>query len=101
MPLSRLKSTILLAALLLIRTGHAQTRLAAESGGSESSELTVRVTLPAALNAAKDYAAILLSKDQDKLKNLDERRKRRTTSPVLTFSLAMPKSIVRKLAGNN
>ncbi|GAA4018621.1 hypothetical protein GCM10022408_35530 [Hymenobacter fastidiosus] len=102
MPPTKLQSGILLATLLLIfRSGQAQTRPAPKAAEPTTSELTVRVTLPAALTAVKDYATIIVSKDQDKLKKIVERRKRKTENPVLTFSFSLPKTWVNKLAGNN
>jgi|GEM_PF-6987342 len=102
MPVNRLKSVISLVALLLIiRSAHAQSRPNPAPAESDNSELTVRVTLPAALTAIKDYTTILVSKDEDKLQNLAERRKQKSVSPVLTFSLSLPKSWVKKLAAND
>ena len=59
----------------------------------------MRVELPSALTAIKDYAAILLSKDQDKLQTLARRRKQRSAPPVVSFPVVVPKSWVRKLQG--
>ncbi|RYU76083.1 hypothetical protein [Hymenobacter persicinus] len=63
----------------------------------EKAELTVRVALPSALSAVRDYGKILFSKDQDKLQNLVNRRKRPTENMVLSFPVTVPRSWIRKL----
>ena len=94
----KLKPSILVGVLLLAaQSGLAQSRT--EPAKATGTAVTVRVELPSALTAIKDYAAILLSQDQDKLQALARRRKQRTQAPVMTFPVVVPKSWARKLQG--
>jgi hypothetical protein len=94
MSVTPLKAIILSVGLLALAHGsRAQSRPAEPA----TTDVNVRVTVPAAVVAFKDYAAILISKDQDKLKALAARRRRPTPTPVLTFSVALPRSLAKKL----
>ena len=92
----KLLPLILLAAALLLATpARAQSRPAPEA--SATTDVTVRMAVPTTLVALRDYTGILLSRDQDKLEALVNRRHRKTVAPVVTFSVALPKSWVKKL----
>ncbi|GAA3936736.1 hypothetical protein [Hymenobacter algoricola] len=95
-----LKTVILLATFLLGSQGsRAQSQRKSAPADNDISELNVRVILPSALDAIKDYTAILISQDQDKVKALTERGKKANETPTVMFSIPMPRSWVKKLNG--
>jgi hypothetical protein len=61
-------------------------------------QLTVRVALPTSVGLIKDYAGILFSKEEEKLKKLTTRRRPRTSNPTVVFTVPIPKNwVTRKL----
>ena len=98
MPLIKLPAAVILACgLLLPLPGRAQSRPGRP--GPQTTDVQVRIIVPPTLVAIKDYAAILLSKDQDRLRKLTDRRK--APAQEYTFPVALPKSWVRKLMAEN
>jgi hypothetical protein len=97
--MSSAKPLILCLSLLLpIARIHAQTPTSVKPTTSSHQELTVRVVLPTTVGLIGDYAEILLSKEEGKLKKLTTRRRPRTSNPTLVFSMPIPKNwITRKL----
>jgi hypothetical protein len=97
--MSSTKPLILCLALLLpIARIYAQTPTSVKPTTSSHQELTVRVVLPTTVGLIGDYAEILLSKEEGKLKKLTTRRRPRTSNPTLVFSVPIPKNwITRKL----
>jgi hypothetical protein len=91
---------LILCLALLLPTAHAraQTPTSVRPTTSPNQELTVRVVLPTTVGLIGDYAEILFSKEDDKLKKLTTRRRPRTSNPTLVFSMPIPKNwITRKL----
>ncbi|QNP53189.1 hypothetical protein [Hymenobacter qilianensis] len=64
-----------------------------------SQQLSVRITLPTSVGLIGDYASILLSKEDDKLKKLTTRRRPRTSNPTVVFAVPLPRNwLTKKLA---
>jgi hypothetical protein len=86
-----------LLVLLSVVSGRAQ----APANGAPTApqqQLTVRLVLPTTVGLIGEYADILLSKDENKLKKLTTRRRPRTSNPTYTFAVPLPKSwLTRKL----
>lgn len=96
---------LLVICFILLLTGvssQAQTPATAPpAAAQQQQQLTVRVVLPTTVGLIGEYADILLSKDEDKLKKLTTRRRPRTSNPTYIFAVPLPKSwLTRKLIGN-
>lgn len=88
---------VMLLLLLTVVSSQAQTPRS-EPPAAPRQQLTVRIVLPTTVGLIGEYADILLSKDEDKLKKLTTRRRPRTSNPTLTFSVPLPKSwLTRKI----
>ena len=100
--MSAIKLPLLLASLLLLLlTRPAQAQVRDQRPEPATTEVQVRVVVPATLVTIRDYAAILLSKDQDRLQTLAERGKRKTPKREISFPVTLPSTWVRKLMAEN
>jgi len=82
--------------LLFVVSSSAQTPTSVPPAAEPQQQLTVRLVLPTTVGLIGDYAGIILSKDDDKLKRLTTRRRPRTSNPTLTFSVPIPKNWLTK-----
>ncbi|SMB84634.1 hypothetical protein SAMN00120144_3408 [Hymenobacter roseosalivarius DSM 11622] len=84
---------------LSIVSSRAQNLAGSKPPNALQQQLTVRVGLPSTVGLIQDYAAILLSKEDDKLQKLTTRRRPRTSNPTVVFTVPLPRSwITKKLA---
>ena len=87
--------------LLAVVSSQAQTSANAPPASAPQQQLTVRLVLPTTVGLIGDYATILLSRDDDKLKKLTARRRPRTSNPTLTFAVPIPKNWLTKQLTQN
>jgi hypothetical protein len=85
-----------LACPLSIMSSQAQNPTGSKASGTSQQQLTVRVALPTTVGIIRDYAGILLSKEDDKLKKLATRRRPRTSNPTVVFTVPLPKNWITK-----